>query len=65
MISDIIKTNSPLLGRWKLDTTNSTKLKIDMANVDHCGTCTFKAVTKKLEKNSKEYPLYHPKNSLK
>jgi hypothetical protein len=37
-----LKTDLTLLGRWKLDNFKQTKLKIDMANMDHCGTCLFK-----------------------
>lgn len=42
-ISSFLKTDLTLLGRWKLDNFKQTKLKIDMANMDHCGTCLFKA----------------------
>lgn len=41
-ISRIFKRDLTLLGRWKLDNFKQTKLKIDMANMDHCGTCLFK-----------------------
>lgn len=41
-ISSFLKTDLTLLGRWKLDNFKQTKLKIDMANMDHCGTCLFK-----------------------
>lgn len=30
---------SPPLGRWCLKDTSTTYWKIDMANMDHCGTC--------------------------
>ena len=63
-MSDIIESNTPILGRWKLDTKQSTKLKIDMANTDHCGTCTFRIVNKKLEV-VEPHQVYYPKNSLK
>jgi len=63
-MADLIETNSPILGRWKLDTNKSTKLKIDMANTDHCGTCTFRIVNKKLEV-IKPHSIYYPKDSLK
>lgn len=29
----------PILGRWCLHDTSSRSWKIDMANIDHCGTC--------------------------
>jgi hypothetical protein len=27
------------LGRWNINDTNKTNIKIDYANEDHCGTC--------------------------
>lgn len=65
LMADLIETNSPALGRWKLDTNKSTKLKIDMANTDHCGTCTFRIVDKKLKEVVKLHSVYYPKTSLK
>lgn len=31
----------PPLGRWCTKDKTKNDLKIDMANVDHCGTCSF------------------------
>jgi hypothetical protein len=58
IISDLVKIEPPLLGRWRLDTTKSTKLKIDMGNIDHCGTCNFKVLGKKIEEATKEHNHY-------
>jgi hypothetical protein len=38
-----------MLGRWKLSDFKTNKIKIDWANVDHCGTCAYKPKTKKVE----------------
>jgi len=65
LMTDIIESNTPILGRWKLDTKQSTKLKIDMANTDHCGTCTFRIVNKKLQEVIKPSQVYYPKDTLK
>lgn len=32
-----------MLGRWKPTDFKTNKIKIDWANVDHCGTCAYKA----------------------
>jgi len=34
-------TPTPLLGRWERTNHNQNKIKIDLANTDHCGTCTY------------------------
>jgi hypothetical protein len=31
---------TPLLGRWKLNNSEETTLKIKYANEDHCGVCS-------------------------
>ena len=39
----------PVLGRWSILGNESNNKKIDMANIDHCGTChyhTIKEVSK-------------------
>ena len=46
MIERIIRsmfrhTPKPLLGRWERTSTHQNKIKIDLANTDHCGTCTY------------------------
>jgi len=40
-IADMLKIDKILLGRWKLNDYKATQIKIDMANTDHCGTCTI------------------------
>jgi hypothetical protein len=30
-----------VLGRWCLSDKTQANLKIDMANIDHCGTCSY------------------------
>ena len=32
-----------ILGRWCLNDKSKNNWKIDMANVDHCGTCSYKS----------------------
>ena len=34
---------SPMLGRWCILNREYNNRKIDMANVDHCGTCSFES----------------------
>jgi hypothetical protein len=34
-------TPKTLLGRWERTNHNQNKIKIDLANTDHCGTCTY------------------------
>ena len=29
------------LGRWCLNDKSKTNWKVDMANIDHCGTCSY------------------------
>jgi len=33
-----------LLGRWGRSTDEATTIKVNWANVDHCGTCSFEEV---------------------
>lgn len=35
----LLSVKRPLLGRWCLHDTTKIHWKIDMANIDHCGTC--------------------------
>ena len=44
----------PLLGRWCLNDKSKNNWKIDMANIDHCGTCKFKQEKHITEKNPKK-----------
>lgn len=40
------------LGRWSfLENDDALQKRIDMANIDHCGPCSFKQISK--EKNDK------------
>ena len=42
----------PVLGRWSILSMESNNKKIDMANIDHCGTChyhTIKEISKPAE----------------
>jgi len=42
-----------LLGRWTITDMKQNKIKIDWANVDHCGTCSYEIPKKKTEDKSK------------
>ena len=35
------KTIQPVLGRWCILSREYSNRKIDMANIDHCGTCYY------------------------
>ena len=35
-----------LLGRWSLTDMKTNKIKIDWANIDHCGTCSYEVKKK-------------------
>ena len=35
-----------VLGRWALTDMKKNKIKIDWANIDHCGTCSYEAKKK-------------------
>ena len=45
-----------LLGRWTITDMKKNKIKIDWANVDHCGTCSYETPKKK-EDTSKPIKL--------
>ena len=36
-----------MLGRWTITDMKQNKIKIDWANVDHCGTCSYEKPKKK------------------
>jgi len=36
-----LRSVAPLLGRWCIKDKSKNGWKIDMANVDHCGTCSY------------------------
>jgi hypothetical protein len=45
--SKIICKNKPIqLGRWNINDTHKTNIKIDYANEDHCGTCLMTNTSK-------------------
>ncbi len=42
ILDKISSVKSPvLLGRWCILNKNKNKWKIDMANIDNCGTCSY------------------------
>ena len=42
LIRIFIATTEPsVLGRWSLTDMKKNKIKIDWANIDHCGTCKY------------------------
>jgi len=47
------RVKRPVLGRWFLHDTSKKYWKIDMANIDHCGTCTLPQKTNAGEKGDK------------
>jgi hypothetical protein len=54
MIKNIIRylqalksSSPPLLGRWCNIDKSKNNWKIDMANTDHCGTCSYDAIKDK------------------
>lgn len=36
-----------ILGRWSILTRKYNDRKVDMANIDHCGTCHYNTIEKK------------------
>ena len=42
LIRLLSRTNKTALGRWECTGSKENKIKIDWANVDHCGTCSYK-----------------------
>jgi len=45
-----------LLGRWERTDKVLNKIKIDYANTDHCGTCSYASLTKSKEVALMLYP---------
>jgi hypothetical protein len=43
-----------VLGRWCLRDTTKHPWKVDMANIDHCGTCTLSKETKETKVTEKK-----------
>jgi len=47
LIRIFIMTKKPsVLGRWTITDMKKNKIKIDWANVDHCGTCSYEVKNK-------------------
>jgi len=42
----IVSREPALLGRWTITDMKKNKIKIDWANVDHCGTCSYEVKKK-------------------
>lgn len=52
-ISRLFLDNGPTyLGRWCLTDIKKNNIKVDWANIDHCGTCSYEQM--KVEDNKKE-----------
>ena len=53
--------NTPILGRWCILNKEYNNRKIDMANIDHCGTChyNYEKVNKIIDnkKESASFPI--------
>jgi len=45
----IVSREPALLGRWTITDMKQNKIKIDWANVDHCGTCSYEIPKKKTD----------------
>lgn len=57
LIELINKSMQPMvkpLGRWGMNNTRQTNLKINYANEDHCGTCAEYIIQKKNEQDEKK-----------
>jgi len=52
-------TETPLLGRWCLKDKSKNGWKIDTANTDHCGPCSYENL--KAPKTTNTKPLTLPK----
>ena len=53
-----------LLGRWNRSSEQLTEIKVNWANVDHCGTCSKEDLTKKYI-DIQLQPRLQPQNWLK
>jgi hypothetical protein len=47
-------TQQLLLGRWQRSTEKAIAIKVEWANIDHCGTCSKHDVPKQKENKQKE-----------
>ena len=50
----ILLTPKTLLGRWTPTDMKKNNIKLDWANVDHCGTCSYEVKTLKKPEETKE-----------
>lgn len=47
LLHDVKASPSPVLGRWCTADKSKNNWKVDMANTDHCGTCSYDPPTPK------------------
>ena len=61
MLKRFFRSELKHLGRWARSGEIQSNWKVDMANIDHCGTCAKSTLQKEdfLEKNSLEFFLVH------
>lgn len=61
MLKRFFRSEIKLLGRWASCNEIHSNWKVDMANIDHCGTCGKSTLPKddSFEKNSLEFFLVH------
>jgi hypothetical protein len=52
----IVSREPSLLGRWSITDMKQNKIKIDWANVDHCGTCSYETPKKKTDTSKPTKP---------
>ena len=55
IVSNNVVRTTPLLGRWCILNKEFNNRKIDMANIDHCGTCHYD-YKKEAVKVTEEFP---------
>jgi hypothetical protein len=41
LLREVKSSPTPLLGRWCTADKSKNNWKVDMANTDHCGTCSY------------------------
>jgi hypothetical protein len=50
-----LTTKKICLGRWECTDMKHNTIKIDWANIDHCGTCTYGSLEKTHKLTDSEY----------
>ena len=56
ILRSLLRTNKTILGRWERTDHQANKIKIDWANIDHCGTCSYtQAKNSKVNKNQPNF----------